>query len=224
MYSWMNPGNVEDDDEYQVSKCLLEKFICSQAVLEVVDGNSIIIVKILKFLRLHVYTWETLYLHYARKNVRHFDTSHSSPHEGTNHGLKSHSAAVKATMNVDLSAKTLNTQTSIKVAECNELIYQEAICTHKKWSQLPTSAFLVAVADGILQEVRQRVDQYHTCLVSPTISTSECKTETVFQVSYIGGDQAHNSSLFPEHSSGDESIDSTNSILEDLNTDVCPIP
>jgi hypothetical protein len=106
MYSWMNPGNVEEDDEYQVSKCLLEKFICSQAVLEVVDGNSIIIVKILKFLRLHVYTWETLYLHYARKSVRHFDTSHSSPHKGTNHGLKSHIAAVKATMNVDLSANT----------------------------------------------------------------------------------------------------------------------
>lgn len=155
MYSWMNPGNVEDNDEYQVPKCHLEKFICSEAVLEVVDGNSIIIVKILKFLRLHVYTWETLYLHYARKNVRHFDTSHSSPHEGTNHGLKSHSAAVKATMNVDLSAKTLNTQTSIKVAECDELIYQEAIRTHKKWSRLPTSAFLVTVAEGILQKVMQ---------------------------------------------------------------------
>jgi len=165
----MNSGNVEDDDEYQVSKCLLEKFICSQAVLELLNGHSIIIVKILKFLRHHVYTWETLHLHYARKNGRHFDTSHASPHEGTYHGLKNHSAAVKSTMNVDLSAKTLNTQTSIKVAECNELLYQEAICTHKKWSQLPTSSFLVTAAEGILREIMQRVDQYHTCLVAPTI-------------------------------------------------------
>jgi hypothetical protein len=60
VYSWMNPGNVEDEDEYQVSKCLLEKFICSKAVLEVVDRHMFIIVKIQKFLRQHVYTWETL--------------------------------------------------------------------------------------------------------------------------------------------------------------------
>ena len=135
--------------------------------------------------------------------------SHSSPHEGTNHGLKSHSAGVKATMNVDLSAKTLNTQTSIKVAEseCNELIYQEAMYTHKKWSQLPTLAFSVSVAEGILQGIMHRVNQFHACLVSKS------ESKTVFQVSCMGGDQAHKSSESPEHYSGDESIESTNSSL-----------
>jgi hypothetical protein len=56
------------------------------------------------------------------ENDRHFDTLHSSAHKGTNHGLKSHSAGVKGTMDVDTSAETLNTQTSIRVADTTEMI------------------------------------------------------------------------------------------------------
>ena len=36
LYSWMTPGNVEDKEEYEISKYLLEKFICSQTVLDIV--------------------------------------------------------------------------------------------------------------------------------------------------------------------------------------------
>jgi hypothetical protein len=36
IYSWMSPGNVDDKYEYKISKFLLKKFICSQAVLDVV--------------------------------------------------------------------------------------------------------------------------------------------------------------------------------------------
>ena len=50
VYSWMNPGNVEDKDEYQVSKCLLKKIICSRAVFGSSGQHMFIIVKILKFL------------------------------------------------------------------------------------------------------------------------------------------------------------------------------
>ena len=84
--------------------------------------------------------------------------------------------------------------------------------THKKWFHLPTSAFLVSVAEGILQGIMHQVNQYHACLVSK----SECNT--VFQVSYMGGDQAHKLSEFPEQYSGDESIESTNSFLFDKNS------
>ena len=65
--AWMNPGNVEDEDEYEISKFLLEKFVCSQAVQEIVGDNKFLIPKIISFLRKHVYTWETLYLHYRRR-------------------------------------------------------------------------------------------------------------------------------------------------------------
>ena len=80
IYSWMKPGYVEDKDEYNISKYLLEQFICSGAVLDAADGHQFMIGRILKFLQCHVFTWETLYLHYFRKTLRHFDTSHSSAH------------------------------------------------------------------------------------------------------------------------------------------------
>ncbi len=137
----MMPGYVEVEDEYNLSKYLLEQFICSAAVLDAIDGHQFMIARILKFLRYHVYPWETLYLHFYRKTLRHFDTSHSSAHEGTNHGMKSHNAGVHATMDVNLSAKTINTQTNIRVAECEEFIYHDATRTHKKWSNLPTAPY-----------------------------------------------------------------------------------
>ncbi len=113
IYSWMTLGNMEDKEEYELSKYLLERLICSQTVLDVVGEHRFLVYKVIKFLRSHVYTWETLYLRYMRTNVMHFDVSHSSAHEGTNRGLKSHSFAVKPTMNLDSSANTMNIQSSI---------------------------------------------------------------------------------------------------------------
>ena len=81
IYSWMRPGYVEDEDEYKISKFFLLQFVCSAAVLRVADGNIYIIKCILKFLQGHVFVYEGLYLHYKRKNLRHFDTSHGTPHE-----------------------------------------------------------------------------------------------------------------------------------------------
>jgi hypothetical protein len=103
IYSWMTPGNAEDKEEYELLKNLLEKFICSQTVLvlDVVSEHWFLVYKVIKFLRSHMYNWETLYLHYMRTNVMHFDVSHSSAHEGASHGLKSHSCAIKPTMNLD---------------------------------------------------------------------------------------------------------------------------
>jgi hypothetical protein len=81
----MLPGYVKDDSEYRISKNLLIKFICSAPVLAAAEGDQFMIVAILKFLRGHMFTWETLYLHYLQKSITHFNTSHLSVHEGTNH-------------------------------------------------------------------------------------------------------------------------------------------
>ena len=172
IYSWMNPGYVEDEEEYEISKFLLEKYVCSHAVRDVVGDYTIVIERIIHFLRRHVYTWETLYLHYLRSHIRHFDTAHSSAHEGTNHGLKSHSCAVTPMMNVDTSAKTMNTQTSIRVHECEEIIFREANCTHKKWSNLPSSSHTVTLAEGIMAAMMSRLPFYEATLVSRNSSSS----------------------------------------------------
>jgi hypothetical protein len=114
LYSWLMPGNVEDNEEYEISKYLLEKFICSQTVLDVVGEHQFLVYKVIKFLCVHMYTWETLYLHYLRNDLLHFDVSHLSAHKGTNHGLKSHSCAIKPIMNLDTSANTLNIQAALR--------------------------------------------------------------------------------------------------------------
>mgnify|MGYP006195254791 FL=1 len=78
-----------------------------------VDGDSTVVVVV----------WPTSP---AWRSVRHLDTSHLSAHEGTNHGLKSHSAGVKGTMDMDTSAKTLNLQTKMRAADIEEIIFHEA--------------------------------------------------------------------------------------------------
>jgi hypothetical protein len=172
LYSWMTPGNVEDNEEYEISKYLLEKLICLQTVLDVVGEHRFLVYKVIKFLRGHVYTWETLYLHYLRNDVLHFDVSHSSAHKGTNHGLKSHSCAIKPIMNLDTSANTLNIQSSIKVKECEEITSQDAIQTHKKWSDLPTSRHTTSFGEGILEGIMSRINDYVAKLVTRETDTS----------------------------------------------------
>ncbi len=112
------------------------------------ENTGFLVYKVIKFLRGHG-TWETLYLHYLCNNVLHLDVSHLSAHEGTNHGLKSHSCAIKPVMNLDTSANTLNIQSSIKVKECEEIISRDATRTHKRWSDLPTSRHTTSFGEGI---------------------------------------------------------------------------
>ncbi len=90
--------------------------------------------------------------------------------------MKSRSAGVQATMNVDLSAKTMNTQTNIRVAECEEFIYHDATRTHNKWSNLPTAPYTVTVIEGLINHMMSRNDFYHAKLIANMIDRS------VFQV------------------------------------------
>ncbi len=147
-------------------------------MLDVVGEHRFLFYKVIKFLHGHVYTWETLYLNYLRNDVMHFDVSHSSAHEGTNHGLKSHSCAIKPIMILDTSANTMNIQSSIKVKECEDIIFQDATRTHKRWSDLLTSQHTTSVGEGILQGVMSRINHYVAKLVSKQTEKSR------FQVCY----------------------------------------
>ena len=82
IYSWMRPGYVEDQEEYEISKfILLQLFICSAPVLAAAEGHTFMIVRIMKFLRCHVFVYEGLFLHFKRMDVPTFFVSHSSQHE-----------------------------------------------------------------------------------------------------------------------------------------------
>jgi hypothetical protein len=86
-------------------------------------------------------------------------------------------------MDVDLSAKTMNIQTSLRVAECEEFIYHDATRTHKKWSNLPTAPYTVPLAEGLLNHMMSQKDFYHAKLIA---SMSD---RFIFQVVYNGNGQ-----------------------------------
>jgi hypothetical protein len=69
IYSWMRPGYFEDEEEYIISKHLLEKFVSSLPVLGIAHGNALMVRCILKFLHVNVYTWENLYLSFRCKHI-----------------------------------------------------------------------------------------------------------------------------------------------------------
>ena len=80
-YRWMKPGYVDDEMEYKISKFLLIQFICSAPVLIAAEGQTYIIVKILRFLRGYVFDKEHTYLYFLRKLIMTMFTAHSSAHE-----------------------------------------------------------------------------------------------------------------------------------------------
>ena len=177
IYSWMKPGRVEDEDEYKISKFLLIQFICSKPVLDAADGKMDIVMMILRFLQNNVFVYEHLYLHYLRRHVRHFDISHSCAHEGTNLGLKSHSASMKATMTLKNSSQTLAFQSTILAKKLGEMIHNDYVQKNKLWSNTPTASFTISFAEGLIQEVYKRQPGY----------VCERVGERMFQVRYVPG-------------------------------------
>jgi hypothetical protein len=79
-------------------------------------------------------------------------------------------------MDLDTSAKTINTQTDIKVAELEEIIYRDVYFQRKCWSQLPTSPYTVSHAEGLLNNTMSRIPLYDAKMIEIGI----------FQVTYVG--------------------------------------
>ena len=79
-------------------------------------------------------------------------------------------------MNLDTSAKTINTQTDIKVAELEEIIHRDVYFRHKRWSQLPASPYTVSHAEGLLNNTMSRIPLYDAKMIEIGI----------FQVTYVG--------------------------------------
>ena len=158
-YTWMMEGFVEDEEEYILSKAMLFAYIRSEDFLKSAGGNKDLPKRIEAFVRERVITHEENILYYKRKQVRHFNVSTNSAHEGTNLGLKKHSAPVRANHKLDNAAKVLTLQATLKMSAIDSEAHD--LCLKKKcWSDLPTSSHLVPIAESILLEQMQRLKFY----------------------------------------------------------------
>lgn len=176
MYTWMRPGYCENEEEYKISKHLLVQFVSSRYVLGVTGGNRVLVEKIINFIRNHVFVYEDQYLHHLRRGVRNFEVSHSSAHEGTNFGLKSHAAAVQPTMTLDNAAAAMGIQDDMKGAACDHIVYRDFRNSNKTWSSLPTAPHLTSFGEGVLLEAHRRSNLYRARRIGPS----------TFQVVYVG--------------------------------------
>ena len=83
-----------------------------------------------------------------------------SLHQGTNFGMKSHSAPMQPTMNMDTAAQTLNLQSDIKVCDLEERIFNDFHKSNKTWSNSPTAPFTTTLAEGLIQGEYSRRNLY----------------------------------------------------------------
>ena len=132
-------------------------------------GQAELVIATLRFLQCHVFVHESLYLHYLRRYVGHFDASHSSPHEGTNLGIKNHAAPVQPTMNLDTSSTTLNLQANLKAAKLDAKLHLEFANTHKLWSNSPSAPYLLSFGEALMVAENRRTADKSTRRIGSSV-------------------------------------------------------
>ncbi len=67
---------------------------------------------------------------------------------------------MQPTMNMDTSAKTLNTQSSLKASAVEEIIYFDYHHKHKTWSSSPSSLFTTTLGESLVVNINKRSSLY----------------------------------------------------------------
>jgi hypothetical protein len=135
-------------------------YLTSHPVRDVVGGRREVIDDIIGFLRRHVLVHDEYFLFYLKKWHRFLDVAHNSAHEGTNSGIKSHAARVVPSQTLLNAAKALSLQGQLKASSLQWEAGRE-FSQRKLWSTLPTSSFLLTVAESMLQQNWERHMDYH---------------------------------------------------------------
>jgi MULE transposase domain len=101
LWSW-SQDTCESKEEFHLSAALFEEYLQSDEVKQIFDPHGARtaaaeseIEEITEFVRRNVEPLVPFFAFHLRKHMHTFETNSNSAHEGTNHGIKSHSAAVK---------------------------------------------------------------------------------------------------------------------------------
>ena len=153
IYSWMR-ASCETRMEYLGSKYLLFRFLKRERTIEECGLNFV--EDIIEMIRKNIEPYESFFVFYRRKRVRHFDEYSNSAHEGTNMALKYCEGASKPTHLLDEATERLTFQ--------GERNYQSFLTLTRSmldqehpWSPLHCSKYLVTRGAKLL------VEQYKWC-------------------------------------------------------------
>ena len=177
MYSWTRPSYCQTEEEYEISKHLLIVCLTSKYALKMAGNNKQLIASAIAFIKGYVFPNETHFLFHPRKDKRTLCVATTSAHEGTNNGLKSHAAGVKATHTMNNAAKAMTIQDSGKYSELELIVGSDFRHRNKsKWSNLPTASYLLTYAEGLVLHSRERSKLYRVRRIGASL----------FQVVYTG--------------------------------------
>jgi hypothetical protein len=120
-----------------------------------VDGGE----KILYFIRNYIIPQEHSYCYYLRKQVRHFETTTNSGHEGTNNGIKAGPLCVLPQHGIDKSVKIQVDTDSNKFELLQRLMANDLFGT-ATWSNSPTVNELTLPAEHMLKSAVHESEKY----------------------------------------------------------------
>jgi SWIM zinc finger len=168
LWSWSQDA-CETKEEFHLSAALFEKYLQSDELKNIFDPRGkrtaaaeSEIEEIVDFVRRNVEPLVPFFAFHLRKHMHTFETNSNSAHEGTNHGIKSHSAAVKpqhttldATDRLCFQAQQNERKiTSIVVAR------QSQTSLH---SNLPTASTLTELGNGLVEAQWNEKENYDIC-------------------------------------------------------------
>ena len=163
LYIFCKSHGCEDEEEYALSKSLLLAYVHNHVFKAMTNGNNKPedqLETILNFLFNHVFVHEEHFVFYPRKRVFHFDEATNSSHEGTNNGIKSHSAAVLPSMDVATSTQNLQFQTDIAMREMDRECCKNTVNVSLH-STLPTANKVNPLLVSIFEQQWDMRNEYH---------------------------------------------------------------
>jgi hypothetical protein len=157
MWSWAE-SCCETEEELQLSKALFLTFVQSDDVREALGGAAAV-EQLKDFHRRHVEPLEDFFVFHYRKSLLAFETNSNSAHEGTNKGMKSHSAPVRPQHRLDQAGQILTLQGELKVLD-TQIRNSAKENSRKLWSSLPTANHLTDLGESLVINQWEQKDEY----------------------------------------------------------------
>ena len=158
-FTFMWPKYCETREELKISKCLMLAYLHSRPVRNFLNANLRKIVH--DFLVERVFIHDETFAMCTRMGVCHYEEATNSSHEGTNLGMKEHSAPVLSGSSVNFNTAMLNFQSDVKI---NEILRKSASTVESKRlysSELPSSDTVTDLCHDLLVKDWQRKQDYH---------------------------------------------------------------
>jgi hypothetical protein len=155
LWSFVQRNKIESEEEYKISKALLQHYIRSNTDTLTKEGADMM----LDFIKNSFETQEDYLCFHKRFAVRHFDSYSNSGHEGTNNGLKHNAAPVGPQYDLHKSGMTLTDNARIK-AKGSAVLASKEVSKTRLWSNLPCAEKVTNMGVGLAEHEWKEADMY----------------------------------------------------------------